>query len=92
MYDCSLILNETACDFLHKVIINCLDHEEVPNKIQETEIVSISDLKDMTFSYYMHQPKSMLCGELLRRFFEVKREEINHFEYNWLPGCLRVDN
>ena len=34
----------------------------------------------------MHQTKSMFCRKLLRRFFEVKREDINDFEYNWLPG------
>ena len=29
---------------------------------------------------------------MIRKFFEVKREDIIDFEFNWLPDCLRVDN
>ena len=50
VYDSFLIINETACVFLHRDITNYLDHNELPNKIRETEIVFISDLKNMTFS------------------------------------------
>ena len=91
VHGCSLIINETACDFLNKVITNYLDHEELPIKIQKTAIVFISDLKDMTFSHYMDQSKSMFCRKMIRRFFEVKGEDIIDFEYNWIPGCLCVN-
>ena len=46
----------------------------------------------MTYSHYMEQSKSMLCRKMIRRFFEVKGEDISDFVYNWLPGCLCVDN
>ena len=68
------IINETACDFLHRVITIYLTHGELSiDKIQETEIVFIPDLKDMTYPHYMEQPKSMICRKVVRRFFEVKK-------------------
>ena len=36
----------------------------------EINIKFIFDLKDMTFSHYMAQPKSMLCRKLIRKFVE----------------------
>ena len=90
-YNCLLIINESAFDFLNRALKGYLCHELSPNKIKETEIVFISDLKDTTFSNYLQQPKSMLCRKMLRRYFKVKGEDISYFEYKWLPECLCVN-
>ena len=82
-------INETACELLHRVITSYLTHGELSNdKIQEIEIVFISVLKDMTFSHYMIQPKSMLWRKILRRFFEVKGQVLMISKKNWLPDFL----
>ena len=84
-----IFINETACDFLHRVITNYLTHGELSiDKIQQTEIVFISDIKDMTYPCYMEQPKSITCRKMVGRFVEVKSEDNIHFEYIWLPSCL----
>ena len=79
-----VIINETACDISNSVITSYLNH----GINQETKFCV--RLKDMTYSHYMEQPKSMVCHKKIG-FFEVKREYVNDFEYNWLPGCLRVN-
>ena len=45
----------------------------------------------MTYFRYLEQPMSMIQRKMIRRFFEVNRDDINDFEYNWLPGCLCVN-
>ena len=52
-------------------------------------VTFISDLKDMTFSHYIAQIKSMLCRKLVRNFIE---EDFGDFDYNWLPFCFRHIN
>ena len=77
---------ETARDFLDRVIKVYLTGLEI-EEIDEIEIGFISDLKDSTFNHYMHLPKPMICCKKIRRFFEVKSENIKDFEYNWIPEC-----
>ena len=43
----------------------------------------------MTYIHHREQPKSMICRKLIRRFFEVEREDINDFEQNWILGCIK---
>ena len=74
-------VKETACDFLDRAIKVHLTAHEI-KKIDETGIVFISDLKDITFNYYMDLPKSMICYKMIR-YFEMGNEDIN--EYKWLP-------
>ena len=86
-----IFIKETASDVLHRAIKSHLTHGELSiDRIREIEIVFISDLKDMTFFHYLNQPKSMICRKMIRRFFEVKGEDIIDFEYNWLPDCFWV--
>ena len=80
-------MKESACDFLDRAIRAHLTGHEV-KKIDKTEVGFISDRKVVTFNHYMDQPKSMNCRKKRRRFFEVKSEDINDFEYNWIPSCL----
>ena len=87
-----MIINESAIDFLDWVTKGYLCHELSPDKIQETEIVFLSDLKDMTFSHYLQQPNSMICRKMLKRYFEVKGDNINDSEYKCLPSCLCMNN
>ena len=76
----TIIRKQTACDFLNKY-----NQDYVIDEIKEFVITFISDLKDMTFSLYTAQPKSMLCRKLGRNFFE---EDFGYFQYNWLPNCF----
>ena len=92
LYGYSTIIKETACDFSNRIIINYFFHDFSPKRIRETEIVFISDLKDMTFHHYLEQPMPKTQRKMIRRFFEVKREDKNDFEYSCLPGCLCVIN
>ena len=46
----------------------------------------------MTFQHYLEQTMPMIQRKKIRRFFEVKREGIDDFEYNWVPGCLCVNS
>ena len=60
------IISETACDFSNRLITSYLTHGELSiDRIQETEIVFISNIKDMTVAHHMQQPKSMLCRKML---------------------------
>ena len=70
---------EAASDFLHRVISIYFSHRCSPKIISEIEIVFISDPKDITQEHYLDQPKSMLCRELIRRFYESPQD----FEYKW---------
>ena len=85
-YNCPLIIHESAIEFLDRAIKSYLCNELTPDRIQETEIVFMTHLKDMTSSHFSQQPKSMLCRKRLRRYFEVKSEAINVFDYKWLPS------
>ena len=71
-----------ACDYLNKYNQCCMI-----NEIDEIVIIFTSGLKDMTFSHYMAQPKSMLCRKQVRNFFE---EDYGNFDYNWLPNALDI--
>ena len=59
----------------------------INNEVDEINIIFITDLKDMTISHYMAQPKSMLCRELRRNFI---LENFGDFDYNWLPICSKM--
>ena len=61
----------------------------IKDEVDEIDILFISDLKDMAFSLYMAQRKSMLCRKLVRNFIE---EDFGNFDYNWLPNCFRHIN
>ena len=82
---------ETGCDFLDRAIKAYFTEQEI-ERINETEIGFVSDLNDITFKHYTDLTKPMICRKVIRRFFEVKSENINDFEFNWLPDFLRVDN
>ena len=89
VHNVTINITEKDCDFLDKAIRNYLNQSSI-DKIEEIEIVFISDLKDMTYTHYIKQPKSMICRNMIRTIIEVKGEDINDFEYIWLPGCLCV--
>ena len=78
-------IKETACDFLKRAIKAYITEHEI-EKIDEMELFFLSDLNDITFNYSMGIPKPMICRKVTRRFFEVKTEGFNDFEYNWIPG------
>ena len=73
----------STCEFVDKVIRSQLSGL-YNNDFKEVKIVFISDLKDMTYSHYMEQPKPMICRKLIRRFFEG----VNENEYIWLSDCI----
>ena len=75
---------QTACDYLNKYNQGCMIDE-----VDEIVILFISDLKNMTFSHYIAQPKSILCRKLVRFYIE---EDFGYFDYNWLRNCLRHIN
>ena len=54
----------------------------------EISIIFISDLRDISFFHYLKQPKSMLCRELVKNFFE--EENFEDYEYKWLPNCVKL--
>ena len=91
MYGYPSIINQTACDFSNRNITNYLSHNLSPKRIQETEIVFISDVKDMTFHHYLEQPMSMVQSKMIRRFFEIK-DGVDDFEHKWLPDSLREES
>ena len=66
---------ETACDYLNKY-----NQYYVIDGVDEIVIIFTSALKNVTFSHYMAQPKSMLCRKLVRNFIE---EDFGDFDYNW---------
>ena len=70
VYPMTVNIKETASDFLDRARKAYLKGHEI-EKIDETEIVFISDLKDITFNHYMDPPKPMICRKMIRRFFEV---------------------
>ena len=85
-------ITESACEFLDRVVKGYFNHDELNiDQIEEVEILFISDLKDMTYTHYMEQPKSMICPKKKKKFFEVKGEDINDFEYDWIPGCFMYE-
>ena len=58
-------------------------------EVDEIDIISTSDLKDINFSHYMDQSKSMLCRKIVKNFME---EDFGDFDYNWLPGFFKNIN
>ena len=56
MIELPIMLKVPGYDFLDQFNKEC-----VMDEVGESNIKFISDLKDMTFSHYMTQPKSMLC-------------------------------
>ena len=70
-----------------------IDRACVYNTISdETNVIFISNLEDITMSPYAEQPRSMLCGKLEKLFIEQDdppppdREE---FDHTFLPNCFR---
>ena len=60
-----IIVRGSSCDFL-----DTFDKNYKNEDVDEIVIIFISDLKDMTFSDYLTQTKSMLCRKLVRNFIE----------------------
>ena len=75
-----IIVRGSSCDFLNTSDKNCINDD-----VNEIVIIFTSELKDMTFSLYMTQPKSMVCRKLVRIFIE---EKFGDFDYDWLPKCF----
>ena len=89
VYGYPTIINETAGHFSNRIISSYLSHKFSSKRIQETEIVIISDLEDMTYHHYLEQPKSMLCRKLFGRFHESTQDEIYDFKYKWLSDSFK---
>ena len=62
---------------------------KINTELNEINIIFVSDLRDIPFSRYATQPKSMLCRKLVKIFLE---ENYGNFDYNWLPKCFRNIN
>ena len=80
MIEVPIVIRVSPLDFLDTFDRN------IKNEVDEIVIIFISDLKDVTFTRYMTQPRSMLCSKLERNFIE---EDFGEFDYNWLPNCFR---
>ena len=83
MIELPAVIRMSPLDFLDTFDMN------INNEVDEIKKIIISDLKDIKFSHYMAQPKSMLCRKLTRKFIE---EDFGDFDYNWLPKCFRHIN
>ena len=81
MFELPAVVRVSQIDFLYIFDRSCINGE-----VDEINIISTSDIKVMTFSHYMAQPKSMSCRKLVRNFIE---EDFGDFDYNWLPNCFR---
>ena len=79
-----IMLKIPAYDYLDQYNKEC-----VIDKIDEIDIIFISDVDDITLFHYMEQPNSMLCRKLIGKFLE---EKFGYFDYNWLPRCFRNIN
>ena len=71
--------------------VSPLDFIDTVDKNRTAEVdeiirIFISELKDMTFSHYIDQQKSMLGRKLVENFLE---ENFEDYDYNWLPKCFR---
>ena len=55
------------------------------NKVDEINIIFISDFEGITFFHYMDEQKSMLCRKSKRNFIE---ENFGELDFNWLPICF----
>ena len=71
-----IVVRVSPLDFLYTFDRNCINDE-----VDEIAITFLSDLKDITFSHYMAEPKSTLCRKLVRNSIE---EDFGNFDYNWL--------
>ena len=69
--------------------LDTFDSDCINEEIDEKNIAFTSDLKDMSLSHYMAQPKSMLCRKLVRNFIE---KEFGGFDYTLLRNCFRHIN
>ena len=58
----------------------------------EITIIFISDIGDISYLLYKEQPRLMLCGKLENFFNEGEKssEDLEDFEFNWLPNCVRM--
>ena len=74
MVELPIFVRVSSLDFLDTFDRNCTNDE-----LDEVNIIFISDLKDLTLSHYIDQPRSMLCGKLERNFIE---EDFRDFDYN----------
>ena len=80
MVDVQIFVRVSPFDFLDTVDKN------ITEEVDEIDIIFTSDVKDITMSQNMSQPRSMLCRKLERIFIE---ENFGDFDYNWLPKCFR---
>ena len=84
MRELPIFVRVPSIDFPYTFERNCINDE-----VDEINIIFRSDLKDITLSHYMAQPRSMLCRKLERNFIE---ENYGDYDYNWLPNCFRQTN
>ena len=66
--------------------LDILDRNYKNDKVDEMNIIFISDFRDITLSHYKDQPRSMLCTKLEGYFIEDK---FGDFVYNWMPNFFR---
>ena len=76
MIELPIVIRVSPLDFLDTFDRN------INNEVDDINIIFVSDLKDMTLSHYLAQPKSMLCRKLIRSFIE---EDFGDFDYHWFP-------
>ena len=81
--DLPIFVRLPSFEFLYRIDRNCINDEVDGIKI------FISDLKGITLSHFMTQPRSMLCRKLERNFVE---EKYGVYDYNRPPNCLRLIN
>ena len=83
MIELPIVIRVSPLEFVDTFIRN------INNEVDEINIIFISDLKDLTFSHYIAQPKSMPCRKQVRNFIE---KDFGDFDYNRLPNCFRHIN
>ena len=62
------------------------------NLCDEITITFLSDIEDFSYLHYKKQPRSMLCRKVEKFFIEGEwaTEDLEDFQYNWLPNCVKI--
>ena len=54
------------------------------DNFEEFTLIFVSDIKKVTFNYYINHPMPMIQRTMSRRFSERNR----NCNYHWLPECI----
>ena len=87
MFEIPMYVEVSEHEFLDIVNKNCV-YIIITDEIN---IIFKSNLKNITLSHYLEQPRSMLCRKLERNYFEEvdPPPDDMYFDYNFLPNCFR---